>query len=191
MTAWLFPTGVTTHVLLAAALRNPTIRLRYLSARHVLMEYGCKDLYPDLLRLLGCDHMSSQRIEQHLTKLECTFDAAAKAAQTPLFFSTDITPEARRIAIGGSRELIRTGCHREAVFWIAATFARCHKILETDAPPGLQESLIPAFHAILADLGIPSPDHINRRVEEVRQFLPVLWQTTEAILKANPDIKRS
>ncbi len=84
--------------------------------------------------MLGCNHLSSQRIEQHLTELERTFDAAVKAAKTTFFFSTDITPAARRIAIGGSRELIRAGCHREAVFWIVATFARCHKILETDSP---------------------------------------------------------
>jgi hypothetical protein len=32
VTGWLFPTGVTTHVLLVAALRNPTVRLRYLAA---------------------------------------------------------------------------------------------------------------------------------------------------------------
>src|SRR3989344_563277 len=34
--AWLFATGVTTHVLLVAALRNPTVRLRYLATREVL-----------------------------------------------------------------------------------------------------------------------------------------------------------
>jgi hypothetical protein len=36
--AWLFATGVTTHVILVAALRNPTIRLRYLAVRRVLLE---------------------------------------------------------------------------------------------------------------------------------------------------------
>ncbi|MFE2426095.1 hypothetical protein ACFXJ5_04965 [Streptomyces sp. NPDC059373] len=38
--AWLFPTGVTTHVVLVAALRNPTVRLRYLAAREVLTDYA-------------------------------------------------------------------------------------------------------------------------------------------------------
>lgn len=42
---WLFPTGVTTHVLLTAALRNPTIRLRYLRAREVLEAYGHREVY--------------------------------------------------------------------------------------------------------------------------------------------------
>jgi hypothetical protein len=56
VTAWLFPTGVTTHVLLIAALRNPTVLLRYLAARDVLSDYGHASLYPDLLTLLGCAH---------------------------------------------------------------------------------------------------------------------------------------
>jgi hypothetical protein len=188
VTAWLFPTGVTTHVLLVAALRNPTVRLRYLVARDVLMEYGHAGLYPDLLELLGCAHLTPQRVEHHLAELALTFDAAAAAAKTPFFFSTDITAAARPIAIDGSRELIRTGYHREAVFWIVATFARCHKILAADAPPDLQRALAPAFGAIIADLGITSTGTLIRRAEDVIQFLPRLWETTEALLFANPGI---
>jgi hypothetical protein len=187
VTAWLFPTGVTTHVLLVAALRNPTVRLRYLAAREVLMEYGHYHLYTDLLKLLGCAHLTPQRVEHHLDELARTFDAAAAEAKTPFFFSTDITTTSRPIAIDGSRELIRAGYHHEAVFWIVATFARCHKILATDAPD-LQRSLAPAFDAIVADLGITSTGTLIRRAEDVIQFLPRLWETTQAILFANPGI---
>jgi hypothetical protein len=185
--AWLFPTGVTTHVLLVAALRNPTVRLRYLAAHEVLMDYGHAVLYPDLLELLGCTHLSPERVEHHLAELARTFDVAAAAAKTPFLFSTDITATARPIAIDGSRELIRAGYHREAIFWIVATFARCHKILATDAPD-LQYALIPAFEAIMADLGITSTDALMSRARDVIRFLPRLWETTEAILLSNPGI---
>ncbi|WP_256223391.1 hypothetical protein [Paenibacillus sp. 1_12] len=188
VTSWLFPTGVTTHVLLVAALRNPTVRLRYLAAREVLMQYGHGDLYLDLLNLLGCAHLTPERVEHHLTELEQTFDVAAAVATTPFFFSTDIKATTRSVAIDGSRELIRAGYHQEAVFWIVATFARCHKILAADAPQDLQDTLLPAFKAIINDLGITSTNTIIRRADEVVQFLPRLWETTEAILLANPDI---
>ncbi|MDF2958898.1 MAG: hypothetical protein K0S39_633 [Paenibacillus sp.] len=188
VTSWLFPTGITAHVLLVAALRNPTVRLRYLAARDVLIEYGHAGFYPDLLNLLGCTHLTPQRVEHHLTGLARTFDAAAAAAKTPFFFSTDITTAARPIAIDGSRNLIRAGNHCEAVFWIVATFARCHKILAADASPDLQRELAPAFDAIIADLGITSTDDFIRRAENVMQFLPRLWEITEAILLANPGI---
>jgi hypothetical protein len=185
VTSWLFPTGVTTHVILVAALRNPTVRLRYLAAREVLRKYGHAALYEDLLRLLGCASLTPERVEHHLDALERTFDAAAAAAKTPFFFSSDITAASRPIAIDGSRELIRAGDHREAVFWIVATFARCHKILTADAPPDVRRAHIPAFEEAVADLGIASSGDLHRRAGEVLNFLPRLWETAEAIMKAN------
>jgi hypothetical protein len=148
VTAWLFPTSVTTHVLLVAALRNPTVRLRYLAVRDVLTDYGRAGLYPELLQLLGCARLTRQRVQRHLLELARTFDAAAAVAKTPFFFSTDITALARPIAVDASQRLIDAGDHREAVFWIVATFARCHKILAADAPPHLQHALAPAFQAM-------------------------------------------
>jgi hypothetical protein len=185
--SWLFPTGVTCHVVLVAALRNPTVRLRYPAAREVLAAYGHLDLYPALLDLLGCSHLSARRVQHHVRELTATFDAAAEVAKTPFFFSSDITPTARPIAIDGSQTLIDAGDHCEAVFWIIATFARCHTILATDAPQ-LHESLSPAFRAAVADLGISSSRDLLHRAGEVIQFLPRLWHTTEDILTSNPRI---
>lgn len=186
--AWAFPTSVTAHVVLVAALRNPTVRRRYVAAREVLSEYGHAELHPELLDLLGCAHLTRDRVRHHLTELTRTFDATAPVSRTPFFFSTDITPAARPIAIGGSQELIDQGSHREAYFWIVATFARCHKILAADAPD-LGTSLFPAFEAAVADLGITRADDFPRRADSVIRFLPRLWRTTEAILSANQGIR--
>ncbi|MCX4883200.1 hypothetical protein [Streptomyces sp. NBC_00847] len=185
--SWLFPTGVTCHVLLVAALRNPTVRLRYLAAREVLTDYGHLSLYPELLNLLGCSHLPAQRVQHHLRELATTFDATVQVAKTPFFFSSDITPTARPIAIDGSQRLIDSGDHHEAVFWIIATFARCHTILAADAPQ-LHAALAPAFQAAVTDLGISSTRELIHRAEEVTRFLPRLWQTTEDILRSNPNI---
>ncbi|MFF2327650.1 MULTISPECIES: hypothetical protein [unclassified Streptomyces] len=185
--SWLFPTGVTTHVLLVAALRNPTVRLRYLAAREVLTGYGSLGLYPELLDLLGCRNLPAHRVQHHLRALTHTFDATTGVAETPFFFSSDITPAARPIAIDGSQDLIDRGAPHEAVFWIIATFARCHTILAADAP-GLHDALAPAFHAAVTDLGISSTGDLLHRAEEVTRFLPRLWRTAEYILANNPDI---
>lgn len=188
MTSWLFPTGVTAHLLLVAALRSPTVRLRYLRAREVLADYGLLDRYPDLLRLMGCQDLTPERVKHHVDGLVRTFDAAAATARTPFFFSSDITPAARPIAIDASYELVRCGDHREAVFWIVATFARCHKILAADAPPQVQHDLAPAFEEALADLGITSSDDLLSHAKVALEFLPALWEITEEIMAANPDI---
>lgn len=182
VTNWLFPAGVTTHVLLVAALKNPTIRLRYLKVRNVLLKYGQEELYLELLTQLGCRDFTPEQVEHHVRKLEKTFDAAASIAKTPFFFSTDITPEAKSIAIDGSYELIKSGFHREAVFWIVATFARCHAILSADAHPDLQQAHAPAFRDLMDDLGIRSSWDIAQRSEEVLQCLPRVWTVAESIM---------
>lgn len=187
-TAWLFPTGVMAHAPLVAALRNPTVRLRYLAARGVLEEFGFADRYGELLELLGCAGMTAQRVRHHVDALARTFDVAASEGRTPFFFSTDITPASRPIVIDGSIELIRAGNHREAVFWIAATFARCHKILAADAAPEVQAALAPAFEELLADLDAATAEARRRRAAEALRYLPKLRETAEAIVSAHPDI---
>ena len=188
VTAWLFPTGITTHVLLAAGLRNPTVRTRYLAVRELLAEYGELDCYDDLLRLLGCAAMSQTRAERHLAALAEAFDAAARVIATPFFFAADISEVGRPVAIEGSRELIARGDHREAVFWVAATYARCQLVFHHDAPE-LYARFDGGFRALLGDLGIGSFADLERRYEETVRSLPWVWSIAERIMAANPAIK--
>jgi hypothetical protein len=188
---WVFATGVTTHVLLVAALKNPTVRLRYVAVREVLAEYRRLDLYPRLLGLLGCTEMTAERVACHVEALARGFDAATGAAKTAFPFSSDITPIARPIAIDGSRKLIESGDHREAVFWMIVTFARCNKILGSDVATTTMREFTRAFDAILSDLGIRSTGDLLSRRDRVRCFLPQLWEIAESIIAANPGVVRS
>ncbi|WP_328897081.1 hypothetical protein [Streptomyces sp. NBC_00236] len=188
--AWMFPTGVTTHVLLVAALRNPTVRLRYRAVRDVLTSYGQPELYRELLELLGCADVSADLVRHHLAELTRTFDATVPVARTPFFFSSDLTRQARPIAVDGSLELIDLGEHREAVFWIVATLARCHAVLAVD-DPALHAERLPAFRAAVADLtGITGTADLLERRDEVLRFLPRLDTAAESVLAANADINK-
>jgi hypothetical protein len=188
LTGWLFPTGVTTMVLLTAALRNPTVRLRYVKCRALLAEYGHLASHEELLRLLGSEGLSRERVEEHLRAMTELFDATMPLARTPFFFSSDITSAARPIAVDSIRELVEQGLHREAVFWIAATYARCMKILHTDAPHALPV-LAPGFAALAADLGAGTTADVERRRSEVLGFLPRLRGLAEEIMEATPGIE--
>ncbi|MBO0993782.1 hypothetical protein [Bacillus sp. SD088] len=188
VTSWLFPTGVMTHIILVAALKNPTVRKRYLATREVLIQYGHETLYNDLLSLLGCAHLQPQQVQKQLTALSQTFDKTVEVAKTPFFFSSDITSISRPIAIDGSQALIDKGHHKEAVFWIIATFARCHTILAIDAP-SLHHEYFPSFQAAVGDLGIFSTVDLLQRAETALQFLPGLWTVTEDILNNNQQIQ--
>lgn len=197
--AWLFPTGVTTHVLLSAALRNPTIRLRYLRAREALDAHGRGDAYPELLAQLGVEQLTQRQVRHHLHSMAKAFDAAAAVLSRPastrsrgLPFTSDLTPAARPVAVDGAAELIDRGDHREAMFWIAATFARCHWVFATD-DPDLRPRHDGAFEALRHDLGVGSPDAYRERAHETLGYLPTLWGLAEEILTSattNPTVER-
>jgi hypothetical protein len=164
------------------------VRTRYAAVRDVLADYGRSAFYPSLLALVGCAEMNRERVELHLAALADAFDAAKAVVTTPFFFASDIGDAARPIAIDGSRELIERGDHREAVFWIVATYARCLKILDRDAPVGMQERFDSGFRLLLGDLGIATDAGLRRRGLEVEAFLPRVQEVAEAIVAANPSI---
>jgi hypothetical protein len=188
VTAWLFPAGITTHVLLVAGLKNPTVRTRYVAAQRLLTEYGRSDFYEPLLDLLGCAEMNRARVEHHLAALTDAFDAAKAVIRTPFFFASDISDVARPLAIDGSRELIERGQHREAVFWIVATYARCLKVFGHDAPE-LTDTFEDGFRQLVGDLGITSSADLHRRTDQVQRFLPRVWDVAEAIMADNREIE--
>lgn len=187
VTGWLFPAGITTHVLLVAGLKNPTVRTRFLAARELLEEYGAGDFYASLLTLLGCERLSRADAERHLETLTAAFDAAKAVIATPFFFAADIGDVGRPVAIDGSRELIARGDQREAIFWMVATYSRCMMVFERDAP-ALKERFDPGFRDLLAELGIRSSANLRRRRADVERFLPRLWVMAETIMAANPGI---
>jgi hypothetical protein len=71
------------------------------------------------------------------------------------------------------------------VFWIAATYSRCQKILYHDAPVEVQNRFTPGYLQLLGDLGIASPFDLRQRGEQIKKLLPQLWSIAEVIISAN------
>jgi hypothetical protein len=188
VTAWLFGTGVITHILLVAGLQNPTVRKRYLAVRALLAQYDLSALYPALLESLGCASLSRADAARHLPALEAAFDAAAAVIRSPYPFAADLSALARPVAIDGSRELIEQGDHREALFWMAVTFSRCQKVLFEDGPAELFAQHDIAYRALLADLGIRSFADLHARRTQALEQLPAVWAAAEALIAANPAV---
>jgi hypothetical protein len=183
--SWLFGTGCTTHVLLVAGLRNPTVRSRYVAVHDLLAEYGRLDIHEELLALLGAADLSREQVEHQFAAMTEAFDVTRQVIRTPVFFASDFSDVARPIAIDGTREMIDRGYHREAMFWIAATYARCQRVLATDASLELQDRFSPDFEHMLRDLGVVAYDDLYRRADEVRAYLPRLWEVAEQIMDSN------
>jgi hypothetical protein len=179
---WLFGAGVTTHVLLSAGLRNPTVRTRYAAVRAMLGDRH-QPFYESLLGVLGVAGWTSGYVTRHLATLTDIFDrATAVARRSPLLFAADISASARVVAIDGSRELIDRGLHRESMFWIAVTHSRCQKVISEMAPSEMTQSFMDAYLELVDDLHLPSATDIRRRRAEVESMLPRVLELAERIV---------
>jgi hypothetical protein len=185
----LFGAGVTTHLLLVAGLRNPTVRARYVAARELLANYDDIALHEPILELLGTARLSRGQVSQHLATLTDIFDAARKTIRASFPFASDLSDIARPIAIDGSLELIEQGYHREAMFWIAVTHSRCQKVLSGDGFGELSQGFRDSYRDLLDDLGMASWADIRRRGAQIERFLPRLWEAAERIIAANQEIQ--
>lgn len=74
VTGWLFPASLSTNVVLVAAGRNPTVRLRYLRAREVLTAAGMPEVYQRLLERLGCAETTRAQVAAQLLPLTTAFE---------------------------------------------------------------------------------------------------------------------
>jgi hypothetical protein len=187
--AWLFAAGITTHILLVAGLKNPTVRTRYVEVREMLADYGHLDFHESLLELLGVARISRDRVGKHLVTLTDIFDRAACTIKTPFPFATDISENARPVTIDGSLEMIERGYHREAMFWIAVTHSRCQKVILRDFPAEMTQTFRDSYRELVSDLRVPSSTDVRRRCAGVEQILPRVWQLAEAIIAANREIE--
>ena len=173
--AVLFPVGVTCFPVLLADLRNCTVRRRYAAARVVLERRGLLKEYP---RCWGCwppRPLGKERLLAHWEALSQTFSLASESRgpSQGYPFRSDISPQGKKAALEGCRELLSSPWPEEAAFWMGATFARCQIILEMDDPQTARRRLA-AFQAFFEDLGLGTQEGLRRRREEVLNALPWL-----------------
>jgi hypothetical protein len=179
--SWMFPATLSAVAMIVAGKMNPTVRTRYLAAQKVLYSRCMTSSYEDLLELLGCREVFRDTVQHYLNGLAQIFDTAAAIGGSDFPFSCDIAPDARSIAIGGSQQLIDAGHHREAVFWIVATHARCVQILNAACIPAVG----PKFADPVSDLlRIREPRELDHRRNQVLSFIPTIRGVVRGIVAA-------
>ncbi|MDP6667210.1 MAG: hypothetical protein QF357_07390 [Dehalococcoidia bacterium] len=178
---WIFAEGIMGHVLLAGGLQNPTVRKRYSAVRTLMTEHGKTADYSTLLDMLGCAAMTPERVRHHLSRMSEAFDAAKNTVGIRFPFSSDITDVARPISVDGSEELIRQGEHREAVFWIVVTFARCLMILDRAGRTDQAAVVDSDLRSLLSDLGVEEFSDLESKAAAIRSHLPELRQVARTL----------
>lgn len=180
---WIFPTSLPTQVLLVAALRPPTVRLRYLRVRELLHPRGRPGLYEELLDLLGCRDVGPDTVHDHLGVLDDAFAAAAGCPATAFPFASDIAEPMREATVGATRRLVAAGDHREAVFWLVVTLVRCQLILDRAGESAVRDTF--AAHlksATQALLGVGTPADLDRRADRLMAWSNNLHAEANALV---------
>lgn len=183
--SWVYPIGVAAQIMLVADLQNPTVRRMLALSGEVLARYGHQSLHETMLGLLGSTSHTREQVETLLTSCTEAFDIAKQNLKTPFFGDTMVTEYSRPVAIDGSREMIESGFHREAVLWICWTHTFCQTALVNDATAEVQEQFTPGYKRLLTSLGINSLADLRRRNERLKELLPRIWEAAESIMRAN------
>lgn len=169
VTSLFFAAGVTAHIVLTAALQNPTIRRRYISSGQVLNRAGLSDLHEHMLTTLGSRDLVAADIQINLNRLGYQFDKTARILTSTHPFASDLKSTARPIAIEGTQAMIDQGYYREAAFWTIAVFARCRAALVADGTPADLAEIDADMWQALRALGLSSIEDMQHRARIVRQ----------------------
>lgn len=173
--AWVFPTSLLAVWPAVAGLVDPTVRRRYVRASEVLADHGFGGRYPELLATLDGGGVGAGRAREHLAGLAVVFEEVAGLPREGFVFGADLGAAGRPVVFDGCAELVAAGRHREAMFWVVVTYARCLAVVAAVAPQ--RERLVrPGFEAVLADLQVASAADRRRRADAVLASLPA-WQS--------------
>lgn len=172
--------------ILAAAGRNCTVRKRLPKARNVLQAYGFGAFSGRLEAVLGCEGLTAEDLSVHMDALDEVYCRAmtTEGASAEYPFRSDIRPEAKAVAVDGTREMLLGAHPSDAVFWLAATFARCMTILRMDDMRSYEEFL-PRMLVLMQTLGIADAGAVASRqdlalctLEEARRIAQEIARKT-------------
>jgi hypothetical protein len=173
---------------LVAGLRFPTIRRSFVVAREVLRQAGREHVADELLRLLGCVHLSRADVQALADEASLAYDLAVAARHTPVVLDWNVSHDARELERAAVQELIDNGHHREAVFQLLLVRTITQGILENDADEATMVVSRPGYQRLLHALGIDDHAKLRARTADIQAFMPTLRDTCEIVLARAPDL---
>lgn len=180
--------GTLAQIPALARLKNPTNRRSLIVLKEVLSPLGRLALHESVLELLGSASLSTDSVEVYLSECIGAFDRAVEVYRTPFHGDWDVCPDMRPIIVEGTREMIESGCHREAVMWILVIRALAQTAIDNDAPEEERKTSSNRYRELVSHLHLLSENDIRERVETTIGILGEIMQTAEAIISSNPEI---
>lgn len=168
--AWLFGTGQLAHIILVAALENPTIRTRYVRAGEVLSRHGEDVAYERLLRLARVNRLRRPAVEALARELDALLLVAGPLAEgSDWRFASDIATPMRPVVMDGIRAMIEEGSHRETMFPLVMTWLRCAQLLAREGS-GDAPTIVPLRDAMHIATAADLREAIRESIDAIPHF---------------------
>ena len=190
--SWLYmgATPAVSQIPCVANLRGITLHTCLVKSQHTLSQYGYDDAYHNILEILGLDKVTYAEVEEYLQDLLAVLKYARSIHKTRYYGDHNLHKTHEPIVIDGSRHLIQTGLHREAMFNIVGMRNWIQNAIENDGGEPEKTRFRIAYDQMLASLGIMHDQDISARTSELRQYIPTLMTVANSIIERNPDIIR-
>jgi hypothetical protein len=171
-----------------ANLQGMTLRKGFVAARERLTQLGRGDLYQSLLHTMGVHDLTEAQVRVALCELAAAYDYALTVIRTPFYGDYDVQAICRPMVIGGARELLEAGDHREIMPWIASQGAWVQNAIDNDGAEPHKATYGASYQALLDRLGASTADQLTRKGDQMRELLPALMSLAEEIIESHPDI---
>ena len=171
-----------------AALQQPSPRRAFVHAGELLARHGRSDLREELLRALGSAALGPDAVAAALDELARAWDAAVEVRRTVFGMDYELSRDARSFALGGVRELVEAGHHREAMFRLAFLRSLAQNVLEHDASPDDRARFRARYVQLLSALGLDTEERRAARIAAIRALLPALRAGCEEVLAGTPGV---
>jgi hypothetical protein len=181
--AFFFAANLVGQLPLIASLRPPTVRKSFMLFSDAMRAIGHPEIANDMFDYLGSSRITGQEAERLLEAATAVYDRALEVHNEPSAHDYDLCPAARPVMIGGCRDMIDRGYHREAAMWILATHWIPTMCLRLEVPEEYDRTWRAPFQRLLDILGIGSAEAIAGRHDAALDLLARTMAVAEEIIR--------
>lgn len=169
-----------------AALGGLTFRRGFHQCRALLTHHGYAARQEELLEYVGCATLDRETVNGWIDELSDTYGVAAECVRTPFFGDFDIDRRAERVIVGGCRDALECGDHRDGVPFLLTIRAWVQNALDNDGPPDAAEAASRRFNDVLRRLHLASGTDYEARAARAEAVAETMFNLSREIMRRRP-----
>lgn len=169
-----------------AEARPLTLRRGFVLSGELLEAQGRADLHEAALEVMGSARLSAEEAERALAHFDAAFELATRVKRQPVHYDFKFRGHLRPYYVDGTREMLREGRHREAIYWIIGYCYQAWLVLLNDAPEELQQPHLERLALFFEKLdALPTSDW-GARLDRLQDLLTRFSAAVDARIRTNP-----